>query len=35
MSSAHGFVNAGAGVLRQVDIHLSASFSAEWLVDGS
>jgi quercetin dioxygenase-like cupin family protein len=28
---AHGFVNSGSGVLRQVDIHLSPTFSTEWL----
>jgi mannose-6-phosphate isomerase-like protein (cupin superfamily) len=28
---AHGFVNTGSGVLKQVDIHLSPSFSTEWL----
>ena len=28
---AHAFVNSGAGPLRQVDIHLSAQFSTEWL----
>ena len=27
----HSFVNSGAGQLRQVDIHLSPSFSTEWL----
>jgi quercetin dioxygenase-like cupin family protein len=30
-SQAHSFVNSGAGPLRQVDIHLSPSFSTEWL----
>ena len=28
---AHGFVNNGTGVLRQVDIHLSPRFITEWL----
>jgi mannose-6-phosphate isomerase-like protein (cupin superfamily) len=28
---AHGFVNKGAGVLRQIDIHLSPRFITEWL----
>jgi quercetin dioxygenase-like cupin family protein len=28
---AHAFVNSGDGPLRQVDIHLSAQFSTEWL----
>src|ERR1700758_4462235 len=28
---AHGFVNSGAGRLRQVDIHLSPKFVTEWL----
>lgn len=27
----HGFVNSGTGRLRQIDIHLSPSFSTEWL----
>ncbi len=27
----HGFVNSGAGPLRQIDIHASPSFSTEWL----
>jgi mannose-6-phosphate isomerase-like protein (cupin superfamily) len=27
----HGFVNSGDGPLRQVDIHVSASFDTEWL----
>jgi mannose-6-phosphate isomerase-like protein (cupin superfamily) len=27
----HGFVNSGAGRLRQIDIHVSPSFSTEWL----
>jgi mannose-6-phosphate isomerase-like protein (cupin superfamily) len=27
----HGFVNSGAGPLRQVDIHVSPSFATEWL----
>jgi mannose-6-phosphate isomerase-like protein (cupin superfamily) len=28
----HGFVNSGAGTLRQIDIHLSPKFVTEWLV---
>jgi mannose-6-phosphate isomerase-like protein (cupin superfamily) len=28
---AHGFVNTGSGVLRQVDIHVNAEFDTEWL----
>ena len=28
----HGFVNSGAGILRQIDIHLSPKFVTEWLV---
>ena len=28
---AHGFVNSGTGALRQVDIHVSPTFSTEWL----
>ena len=31
---AHAFVNMGDGPLRQLDIHLSASFDTEWLSDG-
>jgi mannose-6-phosphate isomerase-like protein (cupin superfamily) len=27
----HRFVNSGDGPLRQIDIHVSASFSTEWL----
>jgi len=27
----HGFVNSGTGRLRQIDIHLSPSFSTVWL----
>ena len=27
----HAFTNTGDGPLRQIDIHLSASFSTEWL----
>jgi mannose-6-phosphate isomerase-like protein (cupin superfamily) len=27
----HGFVKAGEGPLRQIDIHVSPSFSTEWL----
>ena len=30
-NQAHAFVNSGSGPLRQIDIHLSASFSTEWL----
>jgi len=30
---AHAFVNTGDGPLRQLDIHLSASFDTEWLSD--
>jgi mannose-6-phosphate isomerase-like protein (cupin superfamily) len=29
--TAHAFTNSGAGRLRQIDIHLSPSFSTEWL----
>jgi quercetin dioxygenase-like cupin family protein len=32
-NQAHAFVNSGGGPLRQIDIHLSASFSTEWLED--
>jgi mannose-6-phosphate isomerase-like protein (cupin superfamily) len=28
---AHGFVNNGPGILRQIDIHLSPRFITEWL----
>ena len=28
---AHGFVNNGSGILRQIDIHLSPKFITEWL----
>lgn len=28
---AHGFTNAGEGVLRQIDVHLSPRFITEWL----
>jgi mannose-6-phosphate isomerase-like protein (cupin superfamily) len=28
---AHAFVNSGPGRLQQIDIHLSPSFSTEWL----
>ena len=28
---AHGFVNPGPGILRQIDIHLSPRFETEWL----
>jgi quercetin dioxygenase-like cupin family protein len=31
---AHAFVNTCDGPLRQLDIHLSASFDTEWLSDG-
>jgi quercetin dioxygenase-like cupin family protein len=31
---AHAFVNTGAAPLRQVDIHLSATFETEWLEGG-
>jgi quercetin dioxygenase-like cupin family protein len=31
----HAFVNSGAGPLRQIDIHVSASFSTEWLDDSA
>ena len=27
----HGFVNSGAGPLRQIDIHASGRFATEWL----
>ena len=27
---AHGFVNRGEGILRQIDIHLSPRFITEW-----
>jgi mannose-6-phosphate isomerase-like protein (cupin superfamily) len=30
-TQAHAFVNSGPGRLRQIDIHLSPSFSTEWL----
>jgi mannose-6-phosphate isomerase-like protein (cupin superfamily) len=26
----HGFTNSGTGVLRQIDVHLSAEFVTEW-----
>ena len=29
----HKFVNSGAGVLRQIDIHLNPSFETRWLED--
>jgi mannose-6-phosphate isomerase-like protein (cupin superfamily) len=29
----HGFVNSGDGPLRQIDLHLSARFETEWLVE--
>lgn len=28
---AHGFINAGDGILRQIDVHLSPRFITEWL----
>ncbi len=28
---AHAFVNSGTGPLRQIDIHMSPTFSTEWL----
>jgi len=28
---AHSFVNTGSGPLRQIDIHVSPTFSTEWL----
>ena len=28
---AHGFINEGPGILRQIDIHLSPRFETEWL----
>ena len=30
-NEAHTFVNSGTGPLRQIDIHLSPSFTTEWL----
>jgi mannose-6-phosphate isomerase-like protein (cupin superfamily) len=30
----HGFVNSGKGRLRQIDVHVSPSFSTEWLEKG-
>ena len=30
----HGFVNSGDSRLRQIDIHVSPSFSTEWLEKG-
>jgi mannose-6-phosphate isomerase-like protein (cupin superfamily) len=30
----HGFVNSGDVRLRQIDIHVSPSFSTEWLEEG-
>jgi quercetin dioxygenase-like cupin family protein len=32
-NQAHSFVNSGSGPLRQIDIHLSLTFSTEWLED--
>ena len=29
--AAHRFVNTGDGPLKQIDIHVSPSFSTEWL----
>jgi quercetin dioxygenase-like cupin family protein len=29
----HSFVNSGTGRLRQIDIHLSPTFSTEWLAE--
>ena len=29
----HAFVNSGDGRLRQIDIHMSATFSTEWFDD--
>jgi len=29
----HGFVNAGTGRLRQIDVHLSPRFETRWLAD--
>lgn len=31
----HGFVNAGPGVLRQVDIHATDRILTEWIDDGA
>jgi quercetin dioxygenase-like cupin family protein len=31
----HSFVNSGTGPLRQVDIHLSPTFSTQWLDEES
>ena len=30
-NQTHGFVNSGAGRLRQIDVHLSPKFITEWL----
>jgi mannose-6-phosphate isomerase-like protein (cupin superfamily) len=30
-NTPHAFTNTGGGPLRQIDIHLSPSFSTEWL----
>lgn len=30
---AHGFVNSGSGLLRQIDIHLNSTFETVWLED--
>jgi mannose-6-phosphate isomerase-like protein (cupin superfamily) len=32
---AHAFVNSGTENLRQIDIHVSPTFSTEWLSDGA
>ena len=32
-NQAHSFVNSGTGHLRQIDIHVSPSFTTEWLED--
>ena len=32
-NQAHSFINSGNRPLRQIDIHLSRSFSTEWLED--
>lgn len=32
--TAHGFVNTGDSLLKQVDIHLSPKFITEWLEPG-
>jgi mannose-6-phosphate isomerase-like protein (cupin superfamily) len=30
-NTPHRFVNTGDGPLKQIDIHVSASFATEWL----